>query len=91
MDPDQLRQLSLQDAQEAFNVCLKSLQRSADLRIPMLLHARVSSAFPLSSLLSGIDRSLVRPGHGEDMSELVEITRILSRSESNATPGCCGR
>lgn len=49
MDPDQLRQLSLQDAQEAFNKCLNSLQRSADrLRIPMPLHARVSGTFQLS-------------------------------------------
>jgi hypothetical protein len=47
MDRDQLRELSLKDAQEAFDICLKSLQGSSNrLRIPMPRYARVSGAFP---------------------------------------------
>jgi hypothetical protein len=62
MDRDQLRELSLKDAQEAFDICLKSLQNSSSrLRIPMPRHARVS----------------VRPGHREDISELVQVTRDI--------------
>jgi hypothetical protein len=51
MDPDRLRELSLEDAQEAFDICLQSLHRSMNrLRIPMPRHARVSGAFlPLYS------------------------------------------
>jgi hypothetical protein len=46
MDPDRLRELSLKDAQEAFEICLQSVQRSMNrLRIPMPRHAKVSGAF----------------------------------------------
>jgi hypothetical protein len=43
MDPASLRATSLEDAQEAFNICLKSLQRTMNrLKIPMPSYARVS-------------------------------------------------
>ena len=80
MDPDQLRQLSLEDAQEAFNVCLKSLQRSADyLKISVPLHARISGAFPpmYSRCTIWYSNSLGCPSHQEDISELVKVTRDI--------------
>ena len=51
MDPASLRATSLEDAQEAFNICLKSLQRTMNrLKIPMPRYARVSGMFsPLYS------------------------------------------
>ena len=43
MDPARLREMSCEDAEEAFNVCLKSLQRTMDyLDIPIPRYARVS-------------------------------------------------
>ena len=43
MDPASLRAASLEDAQEALNICLKSLQHTMNrLRIPMPRYARVS-------------------------------------------------
>lgn len=43
MDPARLREMSCEDAEEAFNVCLKSLQRTMNyLDIPMPRYARVS-------------------------------------------------
>jgi len=69
MDPASLRATSLEDAQEAFNICLKSLQHTMNhLGIPMPRYARVSGIF-VSFALPGI-----RPGHQEDILELVEVT-----------------
>ena len=46
MDPASLRATSLEDAQEAFNICLTSLQRTMNrLKIPMPRYARVSGMF----------------------------------------------
>ncbi|KAF8269756.1 CHAT domain-containing protein [Lactarius quietus] len=71
MDPARLRELSLEDARNAFDTCLKSLQRTMNrLMIPMPRYAGVS----------------VRPGHQEDISELVTITRdiVMERVKGDA-------
>ena len=43
MDQARVKEMGREDAQEAFNICLKSLQRTMNhLRIPMPRYARVS-------------------------------------------------
>ena len=80
MDSASLRITSLEDAQEAFNICLKSLQRTMNrLKIPMPRYARVSGTFVPFALLS-INLLLVRavrPGHREDIAELLVVTRDI--------------
>ncbi|KAI9432389.1 hypothetical protein H4582DRAFT_2131814 [Lactarius indigo] len=64
MDPTRLHDRGVEEAQKAFEDCLKSLQRTMDrLGIPMPPYATVS----------------VRPGHQEDVSSLVEVTRDVVR------------
>lgn len=79
MDPTSLRTRSEQDASNAFNTCLRSLQRiMARLNIPMPHCAKVSSKFGGTGL-SGIDRLLVRPTYQGSVSALVEGTRDVVR------------
>ncbi|KAH9058916.1 hypothetical protein EDB83DRAFT_1011096 [Lactarius deliciosus] len=60
IDPTRLHDRSMEEAQNAFNICLQSLQRTVNhLGIPMPRYATVS----------------VRPGHQEDVSSLVKVTR----------------
>ncbi len=76
MDPKVLDARSQAEAQQAFDVCIKSLQRTIDrLNTPMPKYARVSGMFVLSYCLSNFDASLVRPGYQEDVSALVEVTK----------------
>ena len=59
----------------AFEYCLKLLKRSMErLQIPMPRYAAASGIFvPL--YYPRVDRILVRPGHLEDVSDLVQVTR----------------
>ncbi|KAH9015929.1 hypothetical protein EDB85DRAFT_1898472 [Lactarius pseudohatsudake] len=60
MDPTRLHDRGVEEAQRAFQDCLESLKRSMNrLKIPMPRYATVS----------------VRPGHQEDVSSLVKVTR----------------
>ncbi len=78
MDPTRLRDQSVEEAQKAFDICLQLLQRSMDrLRIPMPRHAAVSGIFICAIVLSGVDRLLVRPGHQDDVSSLVKVTKDI--------------
>jgi len=78
MDPTRLRDQSVEEAQKAFDICLQLLQRSMDrLRIPMPRHAAVSGIFICVIVLSGVDRLLVRPGHQDDVSSLVKVTKDI--------------
>ncbi|KAI9463259.1 hypothetical protein BJY52DRAFT_74397 [Lactarius psammicola] len=62
IDPTRLRDWSVEEAGKAFEICLQSLQRTVDyLKIPMPRYATVS----------------VRPGHKEDVSSLVKVTRDI--------------
>ncbi|KAH9058928.1 hypothetical protein EDB83DRAFT_2675655 [Lactarius deliciosus] len=64
MDPTRLRDRGVEEAQKAFQDCLESLKRTMNrLKIPMPRYATVS----------------VRPGHQEDVSSLVKITRDVVR------------
>ncbi|KAH9025541.1 hypothetical protein EDB85DRAFT_2277262 [Lactarius pseudohatsudake] len=60
MDPTRLHDRGEEEAQKAFQECLESLKRTTNkLGIPVPCYARVS----------------VRPGHQEDVSSLVKVTR----------------
>ncbi|KAH9076954.1 hypothetical protein EDB83DRAFT_2671669 [Lactarius deliciosus] len=62
MDSTRLREQSVVEAQKAFDICLQLLQLSMNhLEIPMPRYARVS----------------VRPGHQEDVSSLVNVTKDI--------------
>ncbi|KAH9045199.1 hypothetical protein EDB85DRAFT_2270248 [Lactarius pseudohatsudake] len=62
MDSTRLREQSVVEAQKAFDICLQLLQLSMNhLEIPMPRYARVS----------------VRPGHQEDVSSLVKVTKDI--------------
>ncbi|KAI9433136.1 hypothetical protein H4582DRAFT_1006362 [Lactarius indigo] len=64
MDPTRLHDRGVEEAQKAFEDCLESLRRTTNrLGIPMPPYATVS----------------VRPGHQEDVSSLVEVTRDVVR------------
>ena len=81
MDPATLRQRSVEDAEEAFNVTLKSLQVTMDdLGIPMPTYARVSGIF-CAIVLPGIDRFLVRKGYEKDVSYLVRVTSDVAKEQ----------
>jgi hypothetical protein len=78
MDPTTLDNRSKEEAQQAFEICVQSLQRTMDrLRIPMPHYVKVSGIFVPLYYLSGLDRSLVRPGYQDDVSALVEVTRDM--------------
>jgi hypothetical protein len=78
MDPDTLKDQSKEKAREAFDICVQSLQRTMDrLKIPMARNVKVSGIFVYLYYLSGLDRSEVRPGYQEDISDLVEVTRDI--------------
>ena len=70
-----LRDRSVEEARMAFEYCLKLLKRSMErLQIPMPRYAAASGIFvPL--YYPRVDRILVRPGHLEDVSDLVQVTR----------------
>jgi len=76
MDPKTLDDRSKDEAQQAFEICAQSLQRTTErLKIPTPRYVKVSGIFVPLYYLSSLDRSLVRPGYQEDVSALVEVTR----------------
>ena len=82
MDPKTLDDRSKEEAQQAFEVCEKSLQRTINqLKIPMPKYVKVSGMFVLSYCLSNFDASLVRPGYQEDVSALVEVTKDVVKEQ----------
>jgi hypothetical protein len=78
INPATLEDRSKEEARIAFEICVQSLRRTMDrLKIPMPRYVRVSGTFMPFYYLSGLDRSLVRPGYQEDVSALVEVTRDI--------------
>ena len=78
MDSMTLDKKSKVEAEQAFDKCVQSLQRTMErLHIPMPDYVKVSGMFVSLYNLSGLDRSLVRPGYKEDVSALVEVTRDI--------------
>ncbi|KAH9022713.1 hypothetical protein EDB84DRAFT_490480 [Lactarius hengduanensis] len=71
MDPTRLHDRGVEEAQKAFQECLQSLKRTINrLGIPMPRYARVS----------------VRPGHQEDVSSLVKVTRDIVKERVKGDP-----
>ena len=79
IDPTTLDDRSKEDAQKAFKKCVQLLQDTMVRLgiIPMPHYIKVSGIFVTLYYLSGLDRSLVRPGYQEDVSALVEVTRDI--------------
>jgi hypothetical protein len=81
MDAATKSRQSVENAQEAFKVTLKSLQLTMDhLEIPMPTYAKVSGIF-FAIILPSIDRFLVRKGYEKDVSYLVRVTRDVAREQ----------
>jgi hypothetical protein len=82
MDSTTLDEHSKDEAQQAFEICVQSLQRTmGHLGIPMPHYVKVSGMFVPLYDLSGLDRSLVRPRYKENVSALVEVTRDIVKEQ----------
>ena len=58
IDPITLEDQSKEEARKAFEICVRSLQRTMDrLKIPMPRYVKVSGIFVPLYYLSGLDRS----------------------------------
>jgi uncharacterized protein YecE (DUF72 family) len=75
MDDHMLDSRCVEEAWKAFEKCLQSLRQAMRrLNVQMPPYARVSGTF-MPFALPGVNSLVVRPGHREDISELVEVTR----------------
>jgi len=90
MDSTALDVHSKKEAQQAFEICTQSLQHAMDcLKIPVPHYVKVSGIFVPLYYLFGLDPSLVRRSHQEDISALVEGTRdiVKERLKGDAEAG----